>query len=210
MPKDPKDNIVRLIKEQAQISGASSLPMGGGAITVSGSGNIVATGGTVTVFHAPASTSRRRPAPPKPAGECISADQRAVLRDLVAQVVETEAALKKRPKTHSAVWSSLNGQFDGVSTYSQIPREGFEMARAYLNSWLGRLNGMRSAPVKNGDAWRKRKYAYIYANCSTAEDQDAMRDYIRRNFGTERLKDLANEELERTYRYVAGRRNRRK
>lgn len=208
MSEDPKDKIVRLFREEAQRSGGSSLPVAGGSITISGQGNIVAAG-SVTIYQSPSRSERRRPATPKPIRECISAEQRAILRDLVAQVVDTEATLKRRPKTHAAVWSALNRQFPGVETYSQIPFDDFDKARAYLNSWLGRLNGMRSAPVKNGDEWRKRKYAYIKVNAKGPEDAAALDRYIRRHFNAESLTELANDELERVYRYVAGRRNRR-
>ncbi len=84
-----------------------------------------------------------------------------------------------------------------------IPLEKFPKAKKYLLEWVGRLNSMPSAPVKDGDEWRKRKYAYIKVN--TKNDPAALNAYISKNFGVTSLTELSNEELERVYRYAASR-----
>lgn len=145
----------------------------------------------------------------RPGVDHIDEGQCAILKDLVDTVVEKEMALKKSPKSHRAVWSALN-KHCGVATYRLIARADFEKARSYLNQWIGGLHGMRSAPVKDGDDWRKRKIQYIKVNTKAPEDEAAMRAYISSKFGATSLTELANDDLEKTYRYVAGRRNKRK
>ncbi|PZU17836.1 MAG: transcriptional regulator [Shinella sp.] len=143
----------------------------------------------------------------KPGDQHISVEQRAVLLDLVNKVVEKEALLKKTPKSHRAVWSSLNKHCK-VNSYQLIAAADFDKARSYLNQWIGGLHSMRSAPVKDGDDWRKRKITYIKTNTKAPDDEAAMRDYIRKNFGVASLTELSNDEMEQTYKYVARRRSR--
>ena len=143
-----------------------------------------------------------------PGVEHISTEQRAKLKALVDEIVETEARLKQRPRKHSSVWSALN-KHCGAPSYSLIASGHFEKARTYLNSTLGRLNSMASAPVKNGDEWRSRKYKYIKINAKSPADSAALTAYIKTNFGADSLTELSNDELERAYRYVASRRPRR-
>ncbi|KAB2772135.1 transcriptional regulator [Brucella anthropi] len=145
----------------------------------------------------------------KPGSEHIKDEQKRILTDLVDQIVETETLLKKTPKTHRAVWSSLN-KHCGVTSYHLIKLEAFDKARKFLNMWLGRLNSARSAPIKDGDAWRKKRIAYIKVNTKDPVDEAAMRTYIARNFKATSLTELSNDELDRTYRYVAGRSNKKR
>lgn len=140
--------------------------------------------------------------------EHISEDQCVTLKGMVSEVVTTEAKLKKKPKTYPAVWGALNAHMR-VSQYALIPREHFEVARGYLNQWLGRLNSAKSAPIDNADGWRKRRYAYIKINTREPEHEVALSKYLQKNFKTVHLTDLANEQLEQVYKYVAGRRNKR-
>jgi len=145
----------------------------------------------------------------KPGKEHITEEQKAILKGLVDKVVETEAILKKQPKTHRAVWAALNTHCR-VTTYSLIRLDDFEKARRYLHQWLGRLNASASAPVKDGDNWRKRHYVYIKINTKMPEDKEAVDTYMRRNFKVGSLTELSNDELLKVYRYVAGRRNKRR
>lgn len=142
-----------------------------------------------------------------PGVEHITEGQRSALKELVDKVVDTEKALKKIPKSHRAVWASLNRHCK-VPSYSLIARGDFEKARKYLHMWIGRLNAAPSAPVKNGDDWRKRRYSYIMANTKQPEEKDALQRYMARKYKVESLTGLANDELEAVYRYVAGRKRR--
>lgn len=144
-----------------------------------------------------------------PGEDHISVEQRQILIELVNKVVEIEGLLKKKPRSHRAVWSALNSHCR-VSSYKLIAIEDFEKARKYLHQWLGRLNSSKSAPVKDGDNWRKRHYAYIKINTKDGVDEAAFNAYMQRNFKSSSLRELSNDELERAYKYVAGRRNKRR
>lgn len=138
----------------------------------------------------------------KPGEEHISDEQAAQLHALVETVVETEKRLKEKPRGHRAVWGALNAHCN-VPQYRLIRAEDFAKAQKYLHQWSGRLDSMASAPVKDGDAWRKRKYAYIKIN--SKNDPDAVDRYIAKNFGVTSLSELDNTQLEQVYRYVASR-----
>lgn len=145
----------------------------------------------------------------KPGDEHITEDQKVKIKELVDKIVETEATLRKNPASYRSVWASLN-KHCRVTTYPLIKLEDFEKARKYLNQWLGRLNSSASAPVKDGDNWRKRHYSYIKINTKDPMDAQAVTDYMARKYKATSLTELSNDELETVYRYVAGRRNKRK
>lgn len=203
---DPKKKIVDLFKNGTRKKRTPAKPKGGDSVSVSGNGNVVA-GGDVHYHEAGKPPPRGKI---QPGVDHITLDQRKTLKRLVEEIAETEARLKKNPKTFAAVFSALFRQFDNVNKLEQIPLAGFETARAYLNQRLGQLNAMPSAPVKNADEWRKRKYAFIKINAKAPEDEAKLKSYISRNFKAASLTDLANDELEKAYRYVAGLRNRRR
>ncbi len=143
----------------------------------------------------------------KPGLEHITEGQAARLTDLVKQICELESKLKKKPQSFRSVWYSLNSHM-GVTKYRLIPIDDFNRAEKYLLMWIGRLTSMKSAPVEDGDNWRKRKYAYIKINTKSAIENEKLAFYIKRNFGANSLTELANDELEQVYKYVAGRRSR--
>lgn len=206
---DPKQKIKRLFEQTERKEFRPEKSQPGHTITQSGSGNVIALG---NVYIGGSSTPEAKPKPvvqASPGETHISESQKVKLKQLVNDVVATEAKLKKRPKSHAAVWGALNKHCH-VTSYHLISIEDFTKARTYLHKWLGRLNSAKSAPIKNGDNWRRNKYAYIKVNTKQAEDDDALRRYIKKNFGATSITELANDELERAYRYVAGRRNRRR
>lgn len=135
----------------------------------------------------------------------ISDEQAAALHALVDKVVETEKRLKQSPRSHQSVWAALNSHC-GVPQYRLTRAEDFAKAQKYLHQWIGRLDSMATAPVKDGDAWRKRKYAYIKIN--SKDDPEAVTRYIARNFKAASITELDNAQLEQVYRYVASRKNR--
>jgi len=140
----------------------------------------------------------------RPGDEHISDEQAAALHALVDTVVDTEKRLKQKPRGHRAVWGALNAHCS-VPAYRLIRAEDFVKAQKYLHQWVGRLSSMASAPVKNGDAWRKRKYAYIKIN--SKDDPAAVDRYIAKNFKAASLTELDNQQLEQVYRYVASRKS---
>ena len=136
-----------------------------------------------------------------PGATHITDEQAAVIQRLVGEVVERESQLKKNPKTHRAVWSTLNAHC-GVPQYRLIQLDDFDKAKKYLLQWMGRLNSMASAPATDTDAWRLRRYRYIKANQTGIED--AVLTYMKKNFSASSLTELSEDQLDRVYRYVAG------
>ncbi len=168
-----------------------------------GAGNIGVVHGTVHQINTARHVTKIN-ADVKPGVDHIDEKQAARLTALVKDVVEFEEKLKQKPKSFKSVWASLNAHMK-VSRYRLIPLEDFAKAEKYLLQWIGRLNSMKTAPVEDGDSWRKRKYAYIKIN--SKNDQDALAAYLKRNFQASSLTDLSNDQLDQVYRYVASRRS---
>lgn len=215
MSEEDKRKIERLMKETApkptsklrSTRKTPKAPDTSPTINVSGSNNVTA-GRDVHIHHG----AKEPPPKPeiRPGIDHVSIEQRAILKKLVEEIAETEARLKRNARGYAAVYSALFRQFPGVHALAAIPLGGFEIGRSYLNQQLGRLNSMKTAPIKNGNEWRSKKIKYIKLNSKAPDDEAAMRAYMIRNFGAESLTKLANDELERVYRYVAGRRSRAK
>ena len=176
------------------------------AATVTNGIGIVQQGGNVHYVQTQKHMTNTR-AVLEPGSVHISEDEARTLTDLVNKVVELERVVRVEPRSIRAVWGALNAHC-GVTRYRLIPKERFPQARKYLDQWMGRLNSAKSAPVKDGDNWRRRRYAYIKVNSKSQADAEALATYISTNFGANSLADLSNDELERAYRYVASCRNR--
>lgn len=188
VPSANKDEAVHAAQPAVQVTGGSAnvIAMNNGHVTMIATQRHV-TNTTVEV---------------KPGDGHISEAQAVTLTALVNDVVDLEAKLKQKPKGHRAVWGALNAHC-GVTRYRLIAQTDFDKAEKYLRQWIGRLGSMASAPVKAGDAWRKRHYAYIKINC---KDDPAWIDrYLAKNFSASSLTELANDQLEQTYRAVASR-----
>ena len=185
---------------QGQPASMVSISSAGGAAV-----GVVQNGATLHVINT-ARHVTKTVAEVRPGADHISDEQAATLIGLVNDTVALEGKLKREPKSHRAVWAALNA-FCGVPKYRLIKSGDFEKARTYLHQWAGRLNAAKSAPVIDGDAWRRRRYAYIKIN--SKDDDGPLVAYLKRNFKCESLTDLSNEQLEQTYRYVAGRKPRR-
>jgi len=142
----------------------------------------------------------------KPGEQHITEEQAVKLRKLVNDVVEMEERVKRKPNGYRGVWAGLNAHCR-VTKYRLIALEDYDKAEKYLYQWLGRLNSMASAPLAENDSWRKRKYAYIKIN--TRDDEAWLLGYLHKNFKTQSLTDLSDKELDRTYRAVVGRKNKR-
>lgn len=136
----------------------------------------------------------------KPGIEHITEEQAAKLTELVSTIVELEKKVRKTPKTHRAIWAAVNSHCH-VTRYRLIPLALYAKAEKYLRTWIGRLNSQASAPIVDNDEWRKRKYAYIKIN--TKNNELWLHGYMSKRFGTTSLRDLSDEELDKTYRAVA-------
>jgi len=177
-------------------------------ITFTGNGNVVA-GGDVTQHitntvhnHAPAAPARPKVVV-KTGDGVIDAEQRAALQALVREWMDTHKALKRQELTWPAAWGSFNKAMK-VSGYAELKPEQFVKAKAWLRRRVAILNSMASAPKKVPDL-RVKRYASIKAKCKNQlGDEFAYAPYIQKNFGKTSLTDLTDQELERTYRYVMG------
>lgn len=145
----------------------------------------------------------------KPGSEHITDTMAATLKEMVAQIVSAEEKIKKKPATYKSVWAAFNNHFK-IPSYRLLPLTRFDEGRAYLNQWMGRIHAAPTASVKDGDTWRRRKIAYIKVNSKEDEDKVAVAAYVREKFREESISQLSNDQLEAVYRYVAGRRSRRR
>lgn len=189
---------------QAEAAASPSAPAP--SVAVTGNANIVQfpqAGTNITQVTTQRYTTTTK-AEVKPGEIHISEAQAARLLALVKDVVEHEQRIKKKPKTHKAVWSALNAHC-GVTRYRLIPAADFQRAETYLLKWIGRLNAAPSAAISDNEAWRTRKYAYIKIN--TKDDPDWLLRYLARNFGAGSLTDLSDDDLSRVYQAVARRKN---
>lgn len=193
-----------LVKPEQAVGLAPLQVINGG---VSGVG-IAQTGANVNVINTSKHVTRTM-VKTEPGETHISDQQKVVLQGLVKDVVDTELKLKQKPRSYQSVWSALNAHCK-VSAYALIASADFEKAQKYLNEWMGRLHSMTTAPIKDGDAWRKRHYAYIKINSKSPEDSEAVSQYMMKNFKSTSLTELSNDQLDKIYRYVAGRRSTKK
>lgn len=141
----------------------------------------------------------------KPNDEHISDEQAFKLKRLVNDIVEMEQSVRQKSKSHVAVWSALNAHMR-VTRYRLIPFEKYEKAEKYLRMWIGRLNSAKSAPKKNNNEWRNRKYAYIKIN--TRETPEWLNNYLAKSFDTDSLTELSDKELDKVYRAVSSKKSR--
>ena len=173
-----------------------------GVIYVAGNGNVVA-GGDVTnhVYHHPPG----RPKVVVKTGDgTITAEQKAELLRLKREWIQANDAVKAKSLSYPAASARLNAAMK-VSGYAELKPEQFEKARAWLRRQIAMVRAMPSAPRKEGDKWRTARYAAIKAHCKNQlGDEQAYRPYIKRHFQADSLTELGDIELERTYRYVMG------
>lgn len=160
-------------------------------------------GANVTLINTPKYQTKVT-AEVKPGEEHITEEQAALLMRLVKEIVELETlAGKRNPKSHQAVWSSLNAHC-GVSRYRLISVGTYPKAELYLRQWLGRLSRLKSAP-KNDTEWRKRKYAYIKIN--TQHLQDWLQSYLLERFDVTTLSELTDDDLQKVYNAVSSKKS---
>lgn len=149
--------------------------------------------------------SKRTPAvaPVIPEGSITEA-QACRLKELVAEWVVTHNQVKPRsPLTHQAAWLKLNRRIK-VATYRATPASAFSGQEKWLLQQAAILRSMASAPAKD-DSWRADKIKAIKTRAMrTLGDGDIYKPYIKKNFGVSSLTELANDELQRTYTYVFG------
>lgn len=139
----------------------------------------------------------------------INETQRAVLLDLVNKIVEQEQEVKKRPKTHRAVWSSLN-TYCKVPTYKLIAKDDFEKAKMFLRKWLGNLSNAAIAKRNNPTTHRNNQYAEIHTKIKELSLETWYRDTLKRKFNVESATELDDVEIGQLVKSVRDKYNREK
>lgn len=172
------------------------------ALSVVGSGNIIGDGNTINNhFSEPPRIIKNVTV--KTGDGVLDASQKRIIMDLVYEIVDVEAAVKRDPRDRQAVWSALNRRFK-VNTYHEIKSDDFEAAVKYLRMQLGRLRSAKSAPKKDPN-WRKGRIRAIQARSKEFPDGDERRRaYMQKHFGASSLTDLDDSQVEQVYRHVFG------
>jgi hypothetical protein len=206
----PQEKIAKIISKAAPAAKTPRKPPAKqpltpkpGVIYVAGNGNVVA-GGNVTNHvhhHAPAP----RPKVVVKTGDgTINAQQKAELLRLKNEWMAAHNAVKLKPLSHAAAFARLSATMK-VNGYAELKPEQFEAAKAWLMRQTAMVRAMPSAPRKQGERWRLARYRAIKARCrNQLGDDGAYKPYIKANFKAESLTELGDAELERTYRYVMG------
>ncbi|MBC7953144.1 MAG: ORF6C domain-containing protein [Rhodospirillaceae bacterium] len=165
-------------------------------------GDTVAVGDNNVIVINQAPARPRVVAKVEPGAEHISDVQAAKLHELVGQIVDLEAKIKKRPTTFKAVWTSLNSHCK-VPSYRLIPSANYSRAEKYLRMWIGRITSAASAPRKTGAEWRKRQYAYIFTNVKQLALSDKLNKLLTAAYGVESVSNLSDDDLRKVYQSVA-------
>ena len=139
----------------------------------------------------------------------IEEEQKATLLDLVNKIVAKEQEVKRKPKTHRAVWSSLNAHCQ-VSTYKLIAKDDFEKAKMFLRKWLGNLNNTATSKRNNPTAYRNNQYSTIHAKIKELGLEEWYRDTLKSKFGVDSSTELDEVEMKKLVTMVNGKYNREK
>lgn len=140
----------------------------------------------------------------KPGIEHITDEQKANLKRLVDEIVELESKYRtaKSAKNHQAVWRSLNAKLK-VTSYHFIPLEKYETAKKHLQSWVGRLNSLKTAKTRNADGVRKSRYAFVHTNLKQFGLEEWFRGYLQDRHGVSSMTELDDKRLDQAYHAVA-------
>lgn len=162
---------------------------------VSGTGNIVA-GGNVTIHQRPVVVKTQV----IPGAMHISQETARTLTELVNQIVVAEAAVRKSPRNHAAVWGGLKRKFK-YSSLSLMPAIHGDEAISSLRQDLGRLLGSKSAPNRV-PGWRNKRYTAIHARVKQLGIEHWKTQHLQERYGVSSLTDLNDDDLESVYRAV--------
>jgi len=128
----------------------------------------------------------------------LTEEQVARLQALVDEIINLESTVKRKPKSHAAVWNALKRKFR-VAYYRKIHEEDFKKAESYLNMWRGRLT--KPLSKKNPQWYKRKRYAGIFAHAKnqlgwTKEEVD---NFIFAEFGVPSIRSLTDDQLESLY-----------
>lgn len=166
---------------------------------IRGGTNIIGNQGSVSVLNVQKPPAVRRVI--QTTDEHITQAQGVELHALKDEWVALHNSIKKTPLGHGAAWKRINSA-GGATTFREIHKDRFADAVAFIKREMAILRNMKSAPRKD-DAWRVKKIGAIKARCKNQfGGVDVYKPYIKKNFGATSLKDLATDDLQKTYAYV--------
>lgn len=201
--KDKKIRRIKKIFDSAKPARRKPKPKPKPKPDVSGIGNVVGDGNSVT------NNLSFFPQPPirkvvvKTGDGVLDAGQKLALKKIVDEIVDLEKQLRRSPRAYGAVWGSLN-RFMKVNSYAEIPSVAFEIAQGRLQKEAARLRAMKSAPAKVHDQ-RERRMGAIHARTNEFADGTLRRKaYMMRKFGAASMSELDPMQLEILYRHVMG------
>ena len=197
MPKDTKAKIFQLLKESTE-EGTNKQPSQ--HIAINGNSNVVGNGNTVVVTEKHVTRTK---AEPRPGVEHITESQVRKLHDLKDKIVELEGLTKKNPATHQRVWTAFNKKM-GIGSMRMLPAAKFKAGEKYLQTWIGRLTGSKTAEKKAATTVEKTKLSYIRTNMRKLDCEEKVRDYIEKNFGVRSTTELPDlDAIKKVYNYIA-------
>ncbi|EOF6096787.1 hypothetical protein ACK1FP_004293 [Salmonella enterica] len=208
--KKPEDILLELSKKlieggdspahQKDLEPPEPLPPGtvihiDGAGHAFGSGNLV-NHGTINI-----GAKQSRPKVVVKTGDgVIDASQKAKIKGLLYEWVDTHNAVKKSNLSYGAAWERLN-KYLKTNSYHEIKQENFDKALKYLRTEIGIIRGMASAP-KKVEGWRFKTIRAIQARCSEKGWQLWRKEFMMKNYGKSSLRQFTDSELEKFYRTV--------
>lgn len=167
--------------------------------TVTGDGNVIGNGNTVTHYHEPAVVQRKTYV--KTGDGVLDAAQKAKINALIKEWAATRDAVRKSKAEISTLRYAFN-TYMNVNSYHEIKQEDFDKALRWLYRQTGIINSMPSAATKNPN-WRNKRYASIKAKCRDLEGGlDRQKIYIKEKYGANSLTELADEQLEASYHHI--------
>lgn len=170
-------------------------------VSINGDGNIVGNGNSITNINTPVPV--KTVVKVQTGVGVLTAAQKAKINALIAEWAEARGAVRRSKAEIAALRRSFNNAMQ-VNSYAEILQEDFERAMAWLRRQTGIINSMPSARTKLPD-WRKKRYASINARAKEFSDGELRyRSYAQKQFGTDSLKELNDEQLDAVYRYVFG------
>lgn len=135
----------------------------------------------------------------------VSAEEKAVLKRLIDDWVKSRSSVRRSKTSYAAAWSAFN-KAQKVNSYHELPASNFDRACAWLRRQIGIVGSMASAP-RRLPGWRTKQIASIKARCKNQlDDEFAYAGYIAKTFGARSLTELGDDDLQRTYAYVFGKR----
>ena len=197
MLKDTKGKIVQLLKESTKENTNEPLSQ---EIKIKGNSNVVGNGNTVIVTEKHVTKTKVEP---KPGVEHITEEQVCRLHDLKDKIIELEALTKKDPATHLRVWRAFNKKMR-IGSMRMLPATKFKTGEKYLQTWIGRLTGSKTAEKKAPETVKKTKLSYIRTNMRKLKCEDKVRDYMDSKFGVRSTSDLPDlDAIKQVYNYIA-------